>query len=408
MYLFISFFNIRFLLRQVMINIPLIATFVALIACTTAENTIYAEVSSDGHVSTRDTGYPSSSIAFPSADYESTIQEFPSLSTHRSRLVDTILESKEQSEGRGARVRRSIGRREVPNFDPFLMLDEFTVALPASFLDHPHRGIETVTYLLDDSLGSIHHEDHKGNRGTISAGDTQWLTAGKGIIHAEVPSSHEHPAHGMQLWVSLPKAHKLAEPRYQEVPNSALSRASQACAHAEVIAGSALGVSSDVRTFTPIHYVKYRLEPHCTVVHPLESTWNAFIYVLNKGPVLLHDAHAVFDTRTDDASANTGTNADISTGTTAKPGSRTVPAHHLATLRSNPSHNGVTIASTDEETEFLLVAGQPLNEPIVQHGPFVMNSREEIGVAFADYRGARNGFEGAREWRSEIGRTVTG
>jgi len=117
----------------------------------------------------------------------------------------------EQAEGKGARVKRFIGIRQLPNLDPFLMLDNFNVKLPGGFPDHPHRGMETVTYMLS---GEIMHEDFKGNKGTLGAGDVQWMTAGKGIVHAEMPASWDVPANGFQLWLNLDRAHKYCEPQY--------------------------------------------------------------------------------------------------------------------------------------------------------------------------------------------------
>jgi len=278
------------------------------------------------------------------------------------------------------------------------MLDEFNVKLPASFTDHPHRGMETVTYLLHDSEGDMLHEDSVGNSGRISAGDVQWMTAGKGIIHAEVPSSKTHATRGMQLWLNLPKSLKLTPPRYQDKKNADLARGTDSCAWAEVIAGVGLGARSSIETMTPIHYVYYRLQPNCILVHPIENDWNTFIYTL-KGSVYVNS---------DEKNKKyTGTVGDFI-------GDVEIPHHHVATFTANTG-NGVTISTVSsatpigektETSEFILVSGKPIGEPIIQYGPFVMNTYEEIEQAFSDYRNSRNGFESSRGWRSKISKLV--
>ena len=129
------------------------------------------------------------------------------------KRISQVFEAKEQAEGAGARVKRFIGVRNLPNLDPFLMLDNFNVKLPGGFPDHPHRGMETVTYMLS---GAVKHEDFKGNAGDLEGGDVQWMTAGKGIVHAEMPASFDVPAYGFQLWLNLDRAHKYCDPQYQE------------------------------------------------------------------------------------------------------------------------------------------------------------------------------------------------
>ena len=180
----------------------------------------------------------------------------------------------------GARVRRSIGRPELRNFDPFLMLDEFKVGLPAGFPDHPHRGFETVTFMLPQSQGSFLHEDFAGNAGEINAGDLQWMTAGRGIMHSEMPKSGKI-AHGLQLWINLGSKDKLCAPRYQEHPASDVRRASQDGVTAWVIAGSALGVTSQVDTKTPVTYLYFAMEPGAALQQPVPPGHNAFAYTLS-------------------------------------------------------------------------------------------------------------------------------
>ncbi|CAM9175324.1 unnamed protein product [Discosporangium mesarthrocarpum] len=162
-----------------------------------------------------------------------------------------VILSRKQSEGVGATVYRSIGSFSMRNFDPFLLLDEFETAKPAGFPDHPHRGFETVTYMLK---GYVEHEDFCGHRGKIGPGSLQWMTAGKGIVHAEMPYGDEK-GHGLQLWVNLRKSHKMCQPAYQELSAEDIPSVTKEGVTAIVIAGEALGVSSPVQTRTPTYYM---------------------------------------------------------------------------------------------------------------------------------------------------------
>eukprot|EP00742_Colponemidia_sp_Colp-10_P001215 GILJ01001308.1.p1 GENE.GILJ01001308.1~~GILJ01001308.1.p1 ORF type:complete len:318 (+),score=40.64 GILJ01001308.1:88-954(+) len=282
-----------------------------------------------------------------------------------SRSVIKKVLSVEQAEGVGARVRRSIGRPELRNFDPFLMLDEFRVAPPAGFSDHPHRGFETVTYMLE---GSVQHEDFVGHAGTIDPGDLQWMTAGRGILHAEMPVNK---CHGLQLWVNLAAKDKMCEPAYQELKKESIPSVTKDGVTAVVIAGEALGIKSPVYTRTPTSYLDFKMEPNSTLRQSIPAHWNAFTYVLS--------GKALF----------------------GSPESE-VTAHHTAVFSRAENEDVVTVRTQDEPCRFVLIAGQPLNEPIVQYGPFVMNTQEQIQQAFQDYRNASNGFERAASWESRI------
>eukprot|EP00299_Pterocystis_sp_00344_P016649 c8355_g2_i2.p1 GENE.c8355_g2_i2~~c8355_g2_i2.p1 ORF type:complete len:246 (+),score=59.01 c8355_g2_i2:251-988(+) len=200
--------------------------------------------------------------------------------TFQSRSVQVKVLSVEQGEGRGARVRRSIGRPELRSFDPFLMLDEFKGGKPAGFPDHPHRGFETVSYMLPTSEGIFLHEDFEGHKGTLGPGDLQWMTAGRGIVHAEMPGN-DKIAHGLQLWVNLSSKDKMCEPAYQELPASSVPVTTVEGVTARVIAGEALGVVSPVYTRTPTSYLHFEMEPNSRLQQPIPEAWNAFAYVLS-------------------------------------------------------------------------------------------------------------------------------
>ncbi|XP_044526292.1 pirin isoform X2 [Gracilinanus agilis] len=272
----------------------------------------------------------------------------------KSKKVTLTVLSQEQAEGVGARVRRSIGRPELKNLDPFLLFDEFKVAKPAGFPDHPHRGFETVSYLLEG--GSSAHEDFCGNSGKMDPGDLQWMTAGRGILHAEMPCSEEI-VHGLQLWVNLRSSEKMVEPHYQNLKGKDIPKPHKNGVTIAVISGEALGVKSKIYTRTPTLYLDFILDQGAKHSQPIPE-----------GP----------------------------DGEQQK-----VEPHHSAVLGDGDS---VQVENKDpERSHFVLIAGEPIKEPIVQHGPFVMNTEAEISQTIIDFRSGRNGFERARTWRSKIG-----
>lgn len=290
-----------------------------------------------------------------------------------SRRLDNVFEAREQGEGVGARVRRTIGTHWQRNFDPFLMLDEFRAKRPGGFPSHPHRGFETVTYMLS---GEMNHEDFKGHRGTIRPGEIQWMSAGKGIIHSEIPGKEE--AHGMQLWVNLAAKDKLCEPAYQEGKVESVTKDGIT---AHVISGSALGLESDVVTRTPVSFIHFEMEPGKTLHQPIPENHNAFVYTL--------DGEGYFGVveQEDDGEK--------------KPRTK-LPAHYFGSLTRDGKSNGLSVQTKEKSASFILLAGKPLNEPIVQHGPFVMNSASEIQQAIRDYQSASNGFERPQGWTASI------
>uniref|UniRef100_A0A3P8U7U1 Pirin n=1 Tax=Amphiprion percula TaxID=161767 RepID=A0A3P8U7U1_AMPPE len=283
------------------------------------------------------------------------------------RKVERTVLSVEQGEGVGARVRRSIGRKELRNLDPFLMLDEFRVSKPAGFPDHPHRGFETVTYVLQ---GITAHEDFCGHSGRLKPGDLQWMTAGRGVVHAEMPVSEE-PVVGLQLWVNLPRRDKMVEPAYQELKGSEIPKPSQGGVTVAVISGEALGAKSKVFTRTPTVYLDFRLQAGAQHVQTVPIGWTAFIYTLS-------------------GSIHVGTDQE----------QQQIEPHHTVVFGDGDCVKAENKGS--EVSHFVLIAGEPINEPVVQQGPFVMTTEEEIRQAIKDYETGRNGFERALNWRSKI------
>lgn len=205
--------------------------------------------------------------------------------------IKTNFEPKEQGEGDGAKVRRVIGTRNLGNLDPFLMLDLFNVKLPAGFPDHPHRGFETVTYMLS---GQIKHEDFKGHAGTIGPGDIQWMTAGKGIVHAEMPASFDEPAYGFQLWINLDSKNKFCEPNYQEYLKDNIPSFSDEKMTAKVLSGEVFGVKGPIIARTPTYYIDFNIKTKGTKYsHIIPAGWNSMI-IVHEGSLKAQDSNKSF------------------------------------------------------------------------------------------------------------------
>jgi len=287
----------------------------------------------------------------------------------KSRTVAGVVNSVETLEGAGFLVRRPFPRASFSEFDPFLLLDEMGPMELApgeakGAPDHPHRGFETVTYLLS---GDMEHKDSRGHAGRLKPGDVQWMTAGAGVIHSEMPSRefarHGGRMHGFQLWVNLPKRDKMTKPRYQEIPNSQIPKAtsSDGLVRVSVIAGEAMGKKAVIETRTPIIYLHYRIEPGGAAAQQVPGAHNAFAYVV--------EGEGLFGAE----------------GERAGDGQMVLFAQDGDEVRiENP-------ADAQASLEVLLIAGVPLNEPVARYGPFVMNTEGEIRQAIEDYRLGRMG-----------------
>jgi len=269
-----------------------------------------------------------------------------------TRHVTRIAPAVPTSDGAGVRLNRALGTAVIGAVDPFLMLDEFhsdnASDYIAGFPAHPHRGFETVTIMLD---GSMEHRDSAGNRGLLGPGSVQWMTAGRGIIHSEMPRQENGLMRGFQLWVNLPATHKMAEPRYQDLPGDAIPTVNHGDGEVRVIAGSLGDTSGPVAEIVtrPILF-DIRLDGDGEMTLPLPEAHNAFVYVYEG---------------------------------TATVGGHDVDRGHLAVL-----DHGATLhlGATGTSTRVLLAAGAPIGEPIARYGPFVMNTQAEIMQAIRDYQ----------------------
>ncbi|MBK9019253.1 MAG: pirin family protein [Sulfuritalea sp.] len=281
-----------------------------------------------------------------------------------SRRLQQIIPSVATSDGAGVSLRRSLGSVPEARVDPFLMLDEFSSDDPddyiAGFPSHPHRGFETVTYMLD---GHMLHEDHLGNRGDLLPGGAQWMTAGRGIIHSEMPQQESGRMRGFQLWINLPAAEKMKPASYcdirpEQIPTVVLPGGGEV----RVIAGSiAVGdreVAGPVQGIsTEPLYMDVRLPSGGSFSQPVTPGHSAFVYAYEGSLAIGDDADA-----------------------------RPLPAQSAGVLGGD---GPVAIRAADGPVRFLLLAARPLHEPVVQYGPFVMNTREEIEQAVDDYRNNR-------------------
>lgn len=268
------------------------------------------------------------------------------------RPVKQLIKAYEVTEGAGVTVHRTIGTPALRNLDPFLMLDHFSSDDPddyiAGFPDHPHRGFITFTYMLD---GHMLHKDSMGNKGDLRSGGAQWMKAASGVIHSEMPQQTNGLMRGFQLWINLPAGEKMSPPAYQEYSPESIPVIETGDAKVRVLIGEYEGQKGRVEDpYTNVQYLDVALHAGKSFTQPVAAELRAFVYVF-EGSAAVGDVH--------------------------------LPMHSLAVLGDGDT---AQLAAGAEGGRFILVAGRPLNEPIVQYGPFVMSSREEIEQAFRDYR----------------------
>ncbi len=275
--------------------------------------------------------------------------------TAPTRTVERLITGQPTQDGAGVKLVRVLTQDLQRRLDPFLMLDAFGTDNPgdyiAGFPDHPHRGFETVTYMLE---GRMRHRDSAGNEGLLGPGGVQWMTAGRGVIHSEMPEQADGRMEGFQLWLNLPAAQKMREPGYRDIPADQIPEFQHPGVRVRVIAGSTPQLQGAMQreTTEPV-FLDVMLEPGAPWQTPLPPGHNAFVYVYRG------------------ALGIAGT---------------TVPAQRIAILTTRPDATGVALIAGDEGARAILVAGAPLNEPIVQYGPFVMNTKAQIFQAVEDFR----------------------
>ncbi len=271
------------------------------------------------------------------------------------RKIKYLVEGVQTSDGAGVNLTRIIGSPELNMLDPFLLLDEFGSDDPddyiAGFPPHPHRGFETVTYMIN---GKFRHKDTAGNEGYLTDGSVQWMTAGKGVIHSEMPEQTEGLVRGFQLWLNLPKEKKMIEPAYNDIQADKIPSVPLKDGQVKVISGEYKSIVGPGRPHTGVLYLDVHLNKKRNISIPIEKSWNSFIYVYEgeiKADVI------------------------VSKGT-------------LAVLETDGLFE---CESSMNDTKFILVAGDPICEPVARGGPFVMNTRGEVMQAFDDYQSGKLG-----------------
>jgi redox-sensitive bicupin YhaK (pirin superfamily) len=289
--------------------------------------------------------------------------------SEKIRSVTNTIVATRQLEGAGFVVNRPFPSQGMALVDPFLLLDEMGPMELApgeakGAPDHPHRGFETVTYMIS---GKMEHRDSHGNAGRIGPGDVQWMTAGAGVVHSEMPAEDFQRQggrmHGFQLWVNLPQRDKMIRPHYQEIPASGIPVATSADGKAtvRVIAGESMGKKAVIDTRTPIIYLHFTLKPGTRVMQPVPAEYNALAYVFSGEGRFGRDEKSAVE-------------------------------HQMVMFASDGGTVSIEVPhSASEPLEVLLIAGAPLREPVARYGPFVMNTKEEIIKAFEDYREGRMG-----------------
>ena len=277
----------------------------------------------------------------------------------RPRGVERVIAGQATSDGAGVKLTRVLTQNLQRRLDPFLMLDAFGTDNPGDYIggfpDHPHRGFETVTYMLD---GRMRHRDSAGNEGLLSSGGVQWMTAGRGVVHSEMPEQEAGRMEGFQLWLNLPAKDKMCAPWYRDIPAAEIPQLrTPEGVTVRLIAGRSHGVDGAMqRDATQPLYLDVELPAGASFDQALPASHNAFVYVYRGGLVI--DGQAV-------------------------------PRQRMAILDNAPGSDGVRLQAGPEGAKAILIAGQPLNEPIAQYGPFVMNRNEEIFQAVEDYRAGR-------------------
>ena len=293
----------------------------------------------------------------------------PDAAVRNPRAVERLVTGQATSDGDGVKLTRVLTQPLQRRLDPFLMLDAFgsddADDYIGGFPDHPHRGFETVTYMI---AGRMCHRDSAGNEGLLENGGVQWMTAGRGIIHSELPEQEQGRMEGFQLWVNLPAADKMGTPGYRDIPTGEIPELRLPGASVRVIAGTSHGVAGAVqKAHTEPLYLDLHLEPGATFEQPLPAGHNAFVYVY-RGQLEI-----------DGGAARTS-----------------VPRERMAVLANAADRDGVRLQAGAEGARALLIAGRPLNEPIAQYGPFVMNKQAEIFQAVEDFRAGKFGVPPGR------------
>ena len=291
-----------------------------------------------------------------------------------NRKIRKVIKSKSTIEGAGVHLKRVFGFSEVPLFDPFLLLDDFRSSIPQHYLQgfpwHPHRGIETITYMLN---GTVKHEDSMGNKGVIGLGDVQWMTAGSGIIHQEMPKGDQAGnMGGFQLWANLPASHKMMDPRYRDIKTEQIPEiTAQNGVTIRIVCGKFDGVQGPVQDIiTDPQFLDVTIPAETEFIHPTKPGRTLFAYIIDGKASFCHEKN---------------------------PFAYDIEGVNYFDLERNPFltnehlvlfHDGkqMVVTTEDDPVRFLLISGKAIGEPVAWYGPIVMNTAEELQIAFEEYR----------------------
>jgi hypothetical protein len=266
------------------------------------------------------------------------------------RKIKNTFQGIDTTDGAGVHLKRIIGSSQLDMLDPFLLLDEFGSDHPNDYIggfpSHPHRGFETITYMLN---GKFRHKDSNGNEGILTEGSVQWMTAGRGVIHSEMPEQTEGLVRGFQLWLNLPKALKMIQPTYRDIDHSKIPKEDFPGGTIKIIAGKYNDIEGPGRPHTMMLYHDVNLEKYANFNLPLMDGWNVFIYV--------YEGNIVME--------------------------KNVSKNNLAIL---DNFGDLELTTEKDSAKFIIAGGKPLNEPVVRGGPFVMNTKTEVMQAFSDYQ----------------------
>ena len=290
------------------------------------------------------------------------------------RKIRKVLKSKPAIEGAGVHLKRAFGFSEVPEFDPFLLLDDFRSDNPDHYVKgfpwHPHRGIETITYILD---GDVEHGDSLGNKGIIGSGDVQWMTAGSGIIHQEMPKGDKNgKMYGFQLWANLPHREKMMDPRYRDIANQQIPEVKLPNGTTiKIISGEVSGIRGPVQDIViDPEYIDVTVPPNSKFRHPTKHGHTVLAYII--------DGQGYFGKEKNPFTyeGKKATDFDI----------QHEPFIDNGTIVLFENGDEITVLTKEQKVRFLLISGKPIGEPVAWHGPIVMNTQEELEIAFGEYK----------------------
>jgi redox-sensitive bicupin YhaK (pirin superfamily) len=293
----------------------------------------------------------------------------------KTKTIETITTPPVVADSTGIPIRRIIEAPKAADMDPFLLFDYFSAKKPAGFFDHPHRGFELATYVIK---GQLIHEDFRGNKEILGPGDFEWSSVGQGVVHSEMPMSETEETVGFILWVNLPKEDKLNKFSYKKIAHKEIPRLDCQGVSVKVLAGEAFGLKGLVSPKAEVLMLDVHMTDDCIFEHIVPKGWSAMCFVYEGAMDVVPFCSCC--------------------------STHGVNKNQAARLTTSKEDRLLHIETGKEGSKFLLIAGKPLNEPVHQHGPFVLATQKDLSQAFEDFKRGVNGFEGAHDFASEFGK----